>query len=435
MKCYGLSADEIRKNIEKITVAVYGLGKMGLPLACVFADRGFNVIGVDINKNIVEKINSGENTVKEEEGLDELVRKVVKNKKLKAVLNSIEASKISDIHIIIVPTLLNKNKKPDLNIVKNLMEDISKGLEKGDIVITECTMPPGATESFIPILEKSGLKCGRDFGVAHCPERTSTGTAIRDISGQYPKIVGGVDEKTNEVLEGIYNIINKKGVIKTDIKTAEAIKVFEGIYRDVNIALANELAIYCEESGINAKEAFEKANTQPYCHLHNPGPGVGGHCIPVYPYFIMNKKTELTKISRKINDSMVDHVVNLTIKGLNGIRKEFKNSKILILGLSFRSGVKEVRNSPTIPLIKKLKKLKADVFLYDPLFTKKEIEEYAKYKEDFENIDCIVIMTENKKFKNLNWKKSDNIVIVDTKRVLDPEKIKIYYGIGYPRRG
>ncbi|RLF92719.1 nucleotide sugar dehydrogenase, partial [Thermococci archaeon] len=135
MKCYGLSAGDIRKNIEKITVAVYGLGKMGLPLACVFADRGFNVIGVDINKNIVEKINSGENTVKEEEGLDELVRKVVKNKKLKAVLNSVEASKISDIHVIIVPTLLNKNKKPDLNIVKNLMEDISKGLEKGDIVI------------------------------------------------------------------------------------------------------------------------------------------------------------------------------------------------------------------------------------------------------------------------------------------------------------
>jgi len=432
MKCYGLSPEEIRKNIEKITVAVYGLGKMGLPLACVFADRGFNVIGVDINKNIVEKINSGENTVKEEEGLSELVKKVVKNGKLKATSNAIKASKMSDIHIIIVPTLLNENKRPDLSIVINIAENIVNGLKKGDMVITECTMPPGTTESLIPILEKSGLICGKDFGLAHCPERTSTGTAIRDISGEYPKIVGGIDEKTNTALEGIYSIINKKGVIKTNIKTAEAIKVFEGIYRDVNIALSNELAIYCEENGIDAKEAFKKANTQPYCHLHDPGPGVGGHCIPVYPYFIMNSKTELIKLSRKINDSMIEHVIDLIIKGLNKTNKNIKDSKILLMGLSFRSGVKEIRNSPTIPLIKKLRELKANIFLYDPLFTKEEIEKYAKYKEDLENIYWIVIITEDKKFKSLNWEKCDNIVVIDTRRILDPKNIKLYYGIGYP---
>ena len=439
MKCYGLSAERIRENIENITIAVYGLGKMGLPLACIFADRGFHVIGVDINENIVEKINAGENTVKEEEGLDELVKKVVKNGKLKAISSSVEASKLSDIHIIITPTLLDKNKKPDLGIVEKLMEDIREGLEEGDIVITECTMPPGATESLIPILEKSGLKCGRDFGLAHCPERTSTGTAIRDISGEYPKVIGGVDKKTNEALEGFYSIINKKEIIKTDIKTAEAVKVFEGLYRDVNIALANELAMHCENNDINAQEAFKIANTQPYCHLHDPGPGVGGHCIPLYPYFIINEKTELLKLSRKINDSMVDHVITLMTEGLRKTKKDITGSKILILGLSFRSGVKETRNSPTIPLIKKLKDRNVDVFLYDPLFTKDEIEHYAKYKKDPENVDCIVIMTKDKTFKNYDWKKIGKYVdiIIDTRRILDDKEMEkigfSYYGIGYPR--
>jgi nucleotide sugar dehydrogenase len=439
MKCYGLSADEIRKKVENITIAVYGLGKMGLPLASLFAERGFCVIGMDNDEEIVTKINAGENTVKEERGLDDLLIRAVKTGNLKALSDPLKASKMADIHIVIVPTLLDENNTPDLSSVEGLMENISHGLEEGDIVITECTMPPGATESFISLLEESGLRCGKEFGLAHCPERTMTGTAIRDISGEYPKIIGGVDKKTNEALEGIYTIINKKGVIKTDIKTAEAVKVFEGIYRDVNIALANELAVYCEKNSIDVQEAFQIANTQPYAHLHDPGPGVGGHCIPVYPYFVMNEKTKLVRLARAVNDSMVDHTIDLIEEGLREENKVIETSTIFVLGLSFRAGVKEVRNSPTVPLIDSLREKNAKVFLYDPLFTKEEIEQYAEYKDKIEDVDCIVLMTDDALFKTYDWKEIRTAVkiIVDTRRMLDADKMEslrfLYYGIGYPR--
>jgi len=242
MKLIGLSRDEVQRVLQEgnVTIAVYGLGKMGLPLAAVFADHGANVIGVDINEKVVEMINRGENHVKEEPGLDELVRRNVEAGRLKATTDGVWAAKQADVMVILVPTLTDERGNLRLGPVYDVAEKISQGLENGDIVITEATMPPRTTESLIPILEKSGLKLG-EFGLAHAPERTMTGTAIRDITGQYPKIVGASDEKTLEAVIGIYETINGKGVIPmSSIKAAEAVKVFEGVYRDVNIALANE---------------------------------------------------------------------------------------------------------------------------------------------------------------------------------------------------
>ncbi len=281
MKLIGLSRKEVKNAIRegKVTIAVYGMGKMGLPLATVFAEHGANVIGVDINERVVEMLNRGENHVKEEPGLDELVKKKVDEGRLRATTDGVWAAKQADVMVILVPTLTDERGNLKLDPVYDVAEKISRGLKKGDIIITEATMPPGTTESLIPILEKSGLKLG-EFGLAHAPERTMTGTAIRDITGQYPKIVGASDEKTLEAVIGIYKTINKKGVIPmSSIKAAEAVKVFEGVYRDVNIALANELAMWCEEHGLDAIEVFQAANTQPYCHLHMPGAGVGGHCF------------------------------------------------------------------------------------------------------------------------------------------------------------
>ncbi|WP_297486561.1 nucleotide sugar dehydrogenase [Thermococcus sp.] len=281
MKLIGLSREEVEEAFRngKFTIAVYGMGKMGLPLAAVFADHGANVIGVDINERVVEAINRGENHIKEEPGLDELVRRNVEAGRLKATTDGVWAAKQADVMVILVPTLTDERGNLKLGPVYDVAEKISQGLEKGDIVITEATMPPGTTESLVPILEKSGIKLG-DFGLAHAPERTMTGTAIRDITGQYPKIVGASDEKTLEAVIGIYETINRKGVIPmSSIKAAEAVKVFEGVYRDVNIGLANELAMWCEEHGLDALEVFKAANTQPYCHIHMPGAGVGGHCF------------------------------------------------------------------------------------------------------------------------------------------------------------
>ena len=271
-----------------------------------------------------------------------------------------------------------------------------------------------------------------------------TGTAIRDITGQYPKIVGASDEKTLEAVIGIYETINKKGVIPmSSIKAAEAVKVFEGVYRDVNIALANELAMWCEEHGLDALEVFRAANTQPYCHLHMPGAGVGGHCIPIYPWFVINlaKKSNprLVKTAREINDSMPHHIVELTIKGLNQVGQPVKGSNILILGLTFRGGVREFMKSAAIPVIKELKEWGANIYAYDPLCTPEDAERFgAEWKEDFKDIDVIVITADHKEFKSLNLKEIAeqvrNKIIIDGRNVLEPEKAQkhdfIYLRVG-----
>ncbi|RLF80438.1 nucleotide sugar dehydrogenase [Thermococci archaeon] len=445
MKLLGLKKDEVKQALRegKVTIAVYGLGKMGLPLAAVFAEHGANVIGVDINEKVVNNINNGINHINEEPGLDELVRKNVEEGRLKATTDGIWAAKQADVMIIIVPTLTDDRGNLKLDPVYDVARKISQGLEKGDIVITEATMPPGTTESLIPILEKSGLKLG-DFGLAHAPERTMTGTAIRDITGQYPKIVGASDEKTLEAVIGIYETINKKGVIPmSSIKAAEAVKVFEGVYRDVNIALANELALWCEEHGLDALEVFKAANTQPYCHLHMPGAGVGGHCIPYYPWFVINlaKKTNprLIKTAREINDSMPHHVVELTIKGLNEVGKSLRGNNVLVLGLTFRGGVREFTKSPAIPIIKGLKEWGAKVYAYDPLCTPEDAKRFgAEWKEDFKDIDAIIIATDHREFRDLDLKEIAkqvrNKVIVDGRNVLDSMKAEqlgfIYLRVG-----
>ncbi|ALV63880.1 UDP-N-acetyl-D-mannosaminuronic acid dehydrogenase [Thermococcus sp. 2319x1] len=439
MKLLGLNRGEVKQVFKegKVTIAVYGLGKMGLPLAAVFADHGANVIGVDINERVVEMINRGENHVKEEPGLDELVKRNVEAGRLRATTDGVEAAEQADVMVILVPTLTDERGNLKLDPVYDVAEKISKGLQKGDIVITEATMPPGTTESLIPILEKSGLKLG-EFGLAHAPERTMTGTAIRDITGQYPKIVGASDGKTLEAVIGIYETINKKGVIPvSSIKAAEAVKVFEGVYRDVNIALANELALWCEEHGLDALEVFKAANTQPYCHLHMPGAGVGGHCIPIYPWFVINlaKKTNprLIKTAREINDSMPHHVVELTIKGLNEVGKPLKGSNILVLGLTFRGGVREFTRSPAIPIIKELKEWGAKVYAYDPLCTPEDAERFgAEWKEDFKDIDAIVIVTDHKEFRELDLREIArqvrSKVIVDGRNIINHKKA---YQLGF----
>ena len=424
--------EEIKKLLVdgKLTVALFGLGKMGLPLAAVFADKGARVIGVDIDEKRVGMINSGINPVKEEPGLDELVKKTV------------AAGKLRD-RIILVPTMIDDHGNVNLGPVYDAATKISKGLEKGNIVITEATMPPGTTESLIPILEEgSGLKIG-EFGLAHCPERTMTGTAIRDITGQYPKIVGASDENTLSAVKAIYEVINSKGVIPmSSIKAAEAVKVFEGVYRDVNIGLANELALFCEEQGLDALEVFNAANTQPYCHIHRPGAGVGGHCIPVYPWFVMNlseRPTRLIRTARTLNDEMPRHMVELTLKALNMAGLSAKNANIMVLGLTFRGDVYEFRKSPSMPYLKLLSEWSENIYAYDPVCSEKDAERYgAKWSEKFENMDIIVIMNDAKEFKELNLEKiaekMKHKIIVDGRGIVDKEKAKelgfIYLGVG-----
>jgi len=445
MKIYGIEKKKIIRAFRngEINVAVYGLGKIGLPLAAIFAEKGANVIGVDVNRKVVESVNRGKNYIKEEPGLDEIVKKNVKSGKLSATVDAVKASQNSDVMIVIVPVLLSENNFPNLNPLKSVSTNIAKGLEKGDFVILESTIPPGTTKKVVkPLLEKSRLKASTDFGLAYCPERVSSGHAIRDITHSYPKIVGGIDEKSSKTTEALYSRITSNRIIVTDSITAEIAKLFQGLYRDVNIALANELAMYCEQKGIDFFEAKKIGNTDPFCNIHDAGAGVGGHCIPVYPYFVTKTTktdTSLIELARKVNDSMPSHMVDLIKNGLNSAGKTIKDSNILILGLAYRGGVKEARNSPAIPIIKILQNSGANVYLYDPLFSREEIKEYdVKYTNDIKNMDCAVIVADHKEFYDLDWEKIEGKmrtkVVVDGRQVVDPKKMKelgfVYRGIG-----
>lgn len=436
MKLYAQNTKLDRSNILKAKIAVFGLGKMGLPLAVVFAHRGFDVTGVDINAKVAERVNAGKNPIYGEKNLSDLLMKAVEGKKFRATTDGILASSETDIKIIIVPTFLNEKKEPDLNIIKNVAVKIGKGLKKGDIVILESTAPPGTTRNVIGrILEKeSKLKLNKDFSIAHCPERTNSGSAIADITGRInPKIIGASDRKTTRILKMIYGIINKKGVVAVrDLETAEMVKISEMVYRDVKIAYANTLALICDQLKISAKELIAAANTDAGCEILNPGPGVGGHCIPVYPYFVFSKvknKLDLLKSARHINDSMSTYVIKLASEALEEKGKKLKDSNVLILGISYRGGVKETRLSPGIKICKEISKKCRKVFVFDPLFTEREaIKMGLKYKKDFRDIDCIIITAEHDQFRKINWKKVAEEIrtrtIVDGKSSIDASKLK-----------
>jgi len=451
MKVYGLDKNTIIDYVinHKVTFAVYGLGKMGLPLAAVLADRGAKVVGVDINQSTVDEINKGHCPVLGEPGLPEMVEANVKRQRLSATTNGITAAKESDVMIILVPSSLDKENNPDLNAITTTCHTISQGLSKGDFVILETTVPPRTTKDLVlPILKKSGLN-EEEFGLAFCPERTSSGRAIKDISGAYRKVVSGINQASAKTAEAIYTIINKKSVvIASNTAVAEAVKVFEGIYRDVNIGLANELALVCHEIGINPAEVFNIANEPlneetgyPYTNILQPGAGVGGHCIPVYPYFIIKTTqadTSIIETARKKNEYMPHYMVKLITEGLNEVGRSLEDSNILLLGLAFRNGVKEYMNSPAIPIINRLREFNANVFLSDPLYSREEIKGLGyEYSERYNNLDCIVVVTDHKEYKDYDWaiigKKMKNRVIVDGRRIVDPNKIRklsfVYKGI------
>jgi len=420
-----------------ISIAVYGQGKMGLPLAQVIA-RYYKTVGVDINRELVENLNKGICPMKEEPGLAELLSKNVKTGRYRATTDFSQAAKTANLHIIIVPTLIRENR-PDLSIVKSVIGKIASDLKKGDIIVTESTMPPGGTEGLIPLIETSGLKYPEDFGLAHCPERTMSGTAIRDITGEYQKVIGTGDERTQKILKAVYGRINKKGlIIMPSIRAAELVKVFEGCYRDVNIALANELAYVCEREGVESAGVFKAANSQPYCHIHKPG-YAGGHCIPYYPWFVIDDSTKLMLTARGVNEGTIDRLLLKVQKGLAEAGVKLHGAAVLVLGLTFRGDVYEFEHSAATPLIEKLKAKGARVYAYDPLCKEEDYHRFGvTMKGGFAGVDCVVITTDHKQFSKLDLDQMAgemrSKVIVDGRGVIDAKQAKkrgfIYKGLG-----
>ncbi|MCU4753694.1 nucleotide sugar dehydrogenase [Halobacteria archaeon AArc-curdl1] len=420
------STDRLREAFTsgELPVSVYGLGKMGLPLAAVFADVTGNVRGVDIDPTVVDAINDGTCHVKREPGLPSLVERTVANEALGATTDPRDAAREGTIHVIIVPTPITDDNEPDLSILDTVVEDIGRGLEAGDLVLVECTVPPRTTiDRIVPRLEGSSDLTRGEFGVAVCPERTSSGRALEDIRGAYPKVVGGIDEETTRVAAAIYDTINDTGVIPVaDATTAEAVKVFEGVYRDVNIALANELATFTDELGIDVREAIDVANTQPYCDIHDPGPGVGGHCIPFYPYFLIDPfetDAPLLETARGVNDSMPGFTVEKLREGLEVIGRTLTDATVLVLGLTYRPGVEEIQASPSLTIAERLSQAGSEVYGVDPML--ESAEEFAleliTLEDSYERtFDGVILVTPHEEFETIRWStlaSDDRTVVID----------------------
>lgn len=410
-----------------IPVAVYGLGKMGLPLAAVYSDVTGNVIGVDIDPEVVEVLERGESHVDGEPGLDALIGNLVADDAFRAVENPIEAASAAAIHVIIVPTLVDEDNKPDLSVVRAVSESIGSELNEGDLVIVESTVPPQTSRNIVlPILEKqSGLSLG-DFGLSFCPERTASGRAIKDIRGSYPKIVGGADAESATAAKLIYEEINSSGVLQTsDITVAETVKLFEGLYRDVNIALVNELARFTDELEVNINEAINMANTTPYVDLHSPGPGVGGHCIPYYPYFLIHPfetDAPLLRMAREINDGMPEFTVEKLCEEFEAEGRELDDATILVLGLTYRPGINEIRATPSLPIAEQLAEQGVDVRLVDPVLD--DFEAFTGTPTGLDEIydsnpDAAVMVTPHQEFDDIEWERFDPLVVIDGRQSLD----------------
>lgn len=437
----------------RLVISVYGLGWMGLPTACLFAEAGATVIGVDIDPRVIELIGRGESPV-DEPALNVMLKKYL-NSRINVTSDLRKAASESDVMILVVPTNVDEGKKPDYSSLEKTAKEIGLQMKKGSIIVIESTVGPGVTEGVVKrsLEASSGLKAGIDFGLVYSPIRAMAGKTLHDIR-VYPRIIGGINKKSLEVASALLECIVSGGMVKSgDIRTAEATKIFENIYRDVNIALVNELAIFCETVGLDFKEAKDAANTQPYCHLHEPGVGVGGHCIPVNPYFLVEVAEKagvdlkLIKTARKINDVMPEHTIQLVTMALKSCKKTMKRARIAVLGISYRSNVKEAKNSPSSEIIRKLIARGAKVSVYDPYYTVDEIKNMGyssaeSFEKTVEGSDCMLITVNHDAFKHLKLENITRILrkpacIVDGCRIFNPKEVMekkiLYFGIGLGR--
>src|SRR5215207_8554189 len=311
-----------RVRSGEFRVAVYGLGHVGSPLASSWLRAGAHVIGVDNSPEVLENARKGRTHIYEP-GVNEAFSKGLKEERFLIYGDPLKASQDSHIKLICVPVLLIDSFSAGLSAVKQVATAIGQGLKKGDVVSLNPSVPPGTSEDIvIPLLAKeSGLKVEQDFYMVYNPERIYEGRAIEDIEVRYPAIVAGAGAQSLEIGAKLYSLVAKKGVIKMgNIRTAETEKLLEGVYRDVNIALANEMAKFCEKAGVDFWEAREAANSQPFCHIHKPGVGVGGACIPVYPQFILHAASasgvecKIISLGRNVNDSMPAYCVEQAMK-------------------------------------------------------------------------------------------------------------------------
>ena len=443
-------SENVNRSLESQTlkVCVVGIGRIGLPTALSFAKSGLETIGVDINETLVDDINSGIFPLKDEPGYEEIFHEVLDSKKFSATTKIETAIPHSDLILLSLPTPMDENNIPDYSALITVGKQLSELLSPNSLVIVESTIEPGFIEDeIIDIISKSGkLKINETFFIGVCPENANPGEILHDFT-TLPRLVGGTSNNITKIIKTIYNFVFPVELIEMpNCKTANAVKLTTNVFRDINIAFVSELSLLFEKLGIDTMKVLNAATKKYNFQVHYPGAGVGGPCLPINSYQLLNagRRTgvnlNLIEQGRKINEKMPEHVIQLTLDAFKEANELIQGSDILILGVSYKPDVKDIQLTPAKHVIEKLQSLGAKIHIYDPYFTGNEIfgiKVQENLDQIIEKVNASIIITAHKEFQKIElafFKKMKTSILIDTRGIINPVSAKetklIFRGLG-----
>ena len=446
------NAEDVLESLDSKTlrICVIGIGRIGLPTALSFAKSGLQTIGVDINEKLVENINSGKFPLKDEPGYDEIFDSVLKTKKFSATTKIEDAVPNSDLILLSLPTPMDENNIPDYSALRTVSSKLSDILSPNSLVIVESTVEPGFIEDeMISLISKSGrLEIEKSFFIGVCPENANPGEILHDFTN-LPRLVGGINLNITKIIKSIYNFVFSVELVEMpDCKTANVVKLTTNVFRDINIAFVSELSLMFEKLGIDTNKVLEAAKKKYNFQVHYPGAGVGGPCLPINSYQLLNTarrtgvKLGIIESGRKINEKMPDHVIDLISDAFRESNIRLDGSDILIFGVSYKPNVKDIQLTPAEHIIEKLKNLGANVHIYDPYFTSTKIfgiDTLTTIPDEniLKTMNAAVIVTGHDSFKSFkisNFSLMKNPILIDTRGIFEPRDAKnanlIFRGLG-----
>jgi len=448
-----MSLDEIKRSLNsgKISVCIVGIGRIGLPTALSFANAGLPTIGIDTNTKLVAMINSGDYPLKDEPDFDKIFNIVTSNKTFYSTTDIAQAVPKSDVILLSLPTPMDKDHVPDYSALISVGRSLNKLLEHGSIIVVESTVEPGFIENqLISIIEGNdqSLRAGVDFGIAVCPETANPGEIMSDFN-LIPRLVGAIDDRTANIVSTIYKHVFGVEIIQMlDCKTANAAKLTANAFRDINIAFVNELALLYEKIGIDIIKVLEACDKKYNFQIHYPGAGVGGPCLPVNSYQLLNSARginddilKIIKAARATNEYMPLHVIELLTDGLNQVGKPVKDSTVALLGISYKPNIRDIQLTPAEQIIRQLESMSVKIKIFDPYFKSEEVFSHKTENnliDAINDVDAVIIVTAHKEFLDIDPSlfatKMRTPVVVDSRGVMDIHGAKkaglIFRGIG-----
>jgi len=442
--------EDVKKslNSQTLRVAVIGIGRIGLPTALSFAKSGLPTVGVDINEKLIQKINSKIFPLSDEPGYEEIFYNVIESGNFSATTNIDEVVPNSDLILLSLPTPMDDENIPDYSALRTVASKLSTILSPNSLVIVESTIEPGFIEDeMVSIITKSGRLNSENFFIGVCPENANPGEILHDFTN-LPRLVGGINPEITKIIKSIYNFVFSVELVEMpNCKTANAVKLTTNVFRDINIAFVSELSLMFEKLGIDTNKVLEAAKKKYNFQVHYPGAGVGGPCLPINSYQLLNtarrvgSSLNIIESGRKINEKMPEHVIELVLDAFKESGKSLDGSEILLLGISYKPDVKDIQLTPAEHIIKKLKNLGANIHIYDPYFSSStqygiDISESLS-EELLQKMDGAIIVTAHKEFSKFeisNFCKMKTPILIDTRGIVDPNdahKSKlIFRGLG-----